>query len=187
VGSIVGESTGRSGERGRSGRGETPGEPRPSEATSALRSRFDGLLGEGPQVAPVLFETVEDLDAGDRLARHQGDQEGFDRSSSTRPRTSRTLSAVRVPESVDRSWSSIDSASRMPPAAQARNQVDCFGLGSATIGIEDHLQLAGQSRGTVRRRKSNRWTRDRTAGRMPLLSRGAEDEDRVVRAAPRES
>ena len=127
----------------------------------------------------MLFETVEDLDAGDRLARHQGDQEGFDRffvyqAEDFPDPFGRQGSRVRRQELVEHRFGVAHAAGR-----QARNQVDCFGLGSATIGIEDHLQLAGNlGDGQAPEVEPLDARQDRRADAAAV--RGAEDEDRVV-------
>ena len=59
-------------------------------------------------------------------------------------------SSVTGSTALTRTWSSIDSASRMPPIGHARDERDGLGRHGPALGGEDALELAldlGRSRG----------------------------------------
>ena len=63
-------------------------------------------------------------------------------SASTRPSRSRTASTVSRSALDESSWSSIDSASRMPPAAWRATSAMASGSAVPAVGLEDRRQLA---------------------------------------------
>ena len=108
--------------------------------------------------------------------------ERVDRSRRRRGRAGR---ATRVGGQRDRrpttsSWSSIDSASRMPPAARRAMSAIASGVGRRGPRPRGSSPSLPSIWATVSGRKSNRWTRDRTAGRICAGVGRAEDEHDVV-------
>ena len=63
-------------------------------------------------------------------------------SASARPSRSRTCASSIRSGAADRSWSSIDSASRMPPAASRAMRWMAAGSASPAVGGQDARQLA---------------------------------------------
>jgi hypothetical protein len=59
--------------------GESGLRPAPQRGHERDAQTFDGLLGESSQVPAVLFEAIQQFDAGHGLARDQGREEGIDR------------------------------------------------------------------------------------------------------------
>ena len=109
----------------------------------ALAQARHDLLAEGDQVAALGLELVEDGDPGER--RRQSARASTNRSTasvSARPRRSRTTPRVIGSSALPSTWSSIDSASRMPPAAQVRDELERLGLDGPALGFEDPLELA---------------------------------------------
>ena len=90
-------------------------------------------------------------------------------SPSARPSRSRTASAVSGPASPESSWSRIDSASRIPPSARCATRAMASGSAARPSAARIRRSFPSMTMGGSGR-KSNRWTRDRTAGRTPLES-----------------
>ncbi len=84
----------------------------------ASPQQVDGLVEQGPRVAAALLEGIEQRDAGRGVVARSGPSTNASTASaSARPSRSRTSASVIDSGAADRSWSSIDSASRIPPAA----------------------------------------------------------------------
>ena len=129
-----------------------------------VAQRVDGLVEEDPQVTPLVPRAGRAARSRPRRRRStSADVEAVDELPSARPRRSRTASASIGPLVEDSSWSRIDSASRMPPAARRAISSTASGSASRPSDGEDPLELAGDLR-HGQRRTSNRWRRDRIAG-----------------------
>ena len=87
-------------------------------------------------------------------------------SDSASPNRSRTASASMRPLVEESSWSRIDSASRMPPAASRAIRRTASGSTSRSSAARIRSSLPPIS-AIVRRRMSNRWSRERMAGGKP--------------------
>ena len=105
--------------------------------------RVDRLVEQRPDVAAAL---VERRRGGRRPAapspRTRGSTNASTTSASARPSRSRTVASSMRSGAADSSWSSIDSASRMPPAASRAIRWTAAGVGDPAVGLEDPVELA---------------------------------------------
>ena len=106
-------------------------------------------------------------------------------SASARPSRSRTVASSIRSGAADRSWSSIDSASRMPPAASRAIRWTAAGIGDPAIRREDPVELAldlGDRQAADVEPLEARQDRRREARR---LGRGEHEDDEVGRLLER--
>ena len=114
---------------------------------------LDRLVEEGPDVAPALFERVEQRDAGRPIAAHKVIDEPS-RPPRRRGRGDRGRDDSSIGSgAAESSWSSIDSASRMPPAASRAMRRTAAGSASVRRPSGCASSLPSIS-ATVRRRTS---------------------------------
>ena len=143
VGSMEASRRAAARERRRSGRSETTGAPRPSEATSAMRSRSMACSVKARRSRPC--SSSPSRISMPAIASPERGRPGRLRSSLRRPDPA-LLEPGRPsgsPISVASSWSSIDSASRMPPAARRATRSIASGSAVRPSAFEDASQLAG--------------------------------------------
>ena len=131
----------------------------------ALSERIDHLVEEHAQVPAALLEPVQHLDARGRVAPSRGRSRTRRRG---RPRRAPAGRGPRRPRSARRStpssWSRIDSASRIPPAASRATTAIASGSASRSSAAGRTFSSFPVISATVRRREqSNRWSRDRIA------------------------
>ena len=132
--------------------------------------RLDDLVGEAAQVAAAILERVEDGDPARPGRRRRARGRSRAPSPRRRGRAGRArASAVSSSPPAERSWSRIDSASRMPPFARRATRATAAGSAIRPSASRIRPSLPSMS-GSGRGRKSKRWTREITAGRIWLLS-----------------
>ena len=128
--------------------------------------QLDGLVEDDAEVPAAFLELVEEGDAGGGVARGEGVDERIDRLGVGQPEQVADAGFVDWPPDAASSWSSIDSASRIPPAASRAIEVDRRRARPRPSAARIRRSLPSIS-GTVSRRTSNRWRRDRIAGGKP--------------------
>ena len=124
----------------------------------------DHLVQEHAQVPATLLEPVEQVDAGRRVAARERIDEPVHELALREAEQLAHAPRARCGRAVEaRSWSRIDSASRIPPAARRATMATASGSACrpSAARIRSSLPLISS---TVSRRTSNRWRRDRIAG-----------------------
>ncbi len=126
--------------------------------------RLDHLVEEAAEVTAAVLEPGQKADAR-RGRRSRRAHRRSRRWSRCRPGPSRSRTRASSSSSVDddSSWSSIDSASRMPPAASRAMRRTASGEAVRPSASRILRSLPSIS-SVVRRRTSNRWRREMIAG-----------------------
>ena len=124
----------------------TPGSvagPRGEAGEQPLAEGVDDLVEEHAQVAAALLEPVEQLDARRGVAGRERRRRTRRRGRRRRGRAGRGRHRPRCGPPVEASsWSRIDSASRIPPAARRATSAIASGSASPAVGRQDPLELA---------------------------------------------
>ncbi len=158
--------------RGARGRRRAGGEPgaaapgRSGRADEPSRSATTTWSRNAPQVAAASSRSSRMPMPASASPPTSASTKPSTASRSTRPSRSRTRVAVSASAPDDRSWSSIDSASRMPPAARRATSAIASASAARPSASRMRPRACPRSGPIVSGRKSNRWTRDRTAGRI---------------------